>query len=427
MSKNNHWLAQQISSWVEEKIITRNQAEKLLLRHPAKDSSGLGRLLITGLGAIMIGLGIVLLFAYNWAEMNKYIKLGIIFGILTGTHVLATLQIKRNAVLSEGLFVLGTMLMGAAIFLVGQIYHIDNHYPDAFLLWSTGALVMAWARRSLSQAFITIILVLSWHIMEIFSFQFPNHLAFLLILVGIFPLVWHLDSPILARLTSAGLFITLGLTIGVTNEDQILIILLMFAAATIYLDRYIQLSSFSSKIISTEIAKPAILVLFGIQLLMTYGALQKEILLISQNFTFTSVFFWFALLISQFGFVWLTYKRQLNALVLIAELSVIMLFIPMLFIENMDRETLRNLRTLYSISFNLILLSSSVWLMIDGARRANRRHMVYGSILFAILAMARYIDLFESLIARAVVFLVVGIILFTAGSIYQRNKKGKSV
>ena len=70
-----------------------------------------------------------------------------------------------------------------------------------------------------------------------------------------------------------------------------------------------------------------------------------------------------------------------------------------------------------------MLLALSVWMMIDGARNANRRHMVQGSILFALLAVARYTDLFESLIARAVVFLLVGAALFTVSHFYQRNKK----
>ena len=74
-------------------------------------------------------------------------------------------------------------------------------------------------------------------------------------------------------------------------------------------------------------------------------------------------------------------------------------------------------------AFNLILLATSIWLMLDGAKHANRQRMVKGSMLFAILAMARYTDLFDSLIARAVVFLIVGIALFVVGNIYQRNKK----
>jgi hypothetical protein len=75
------------------------------------------------------------------------------------------------------------------------------------------------------------------------------------------------------------------------------------------------------------------------------------------------------------------------------------------------------------LGFNLILLAMSVWLMLDGARHAHRQHMVRGSLLFALLAMARYTDLFDSLIARALVFLLVGAALFAVSHLYQRSKK----
>jgi uncharacterized membrane protein len=49
-----------------------------------------------------------------------------------------------------GLHLLGTMMFGAGIWLIAQIYHIDEHYPNALLIWSLGALGLAWALPSLS-------------------------------------------------------------------------------------------------------------------------------------------------------------------------------------------------------------------------------------------------------------------------------------
>ncbi len=37
------------------------------------------------------------------------------------------------------------MFYGAGIWLVAQIYNIDEHYPNGFLFWALGALAMAWA------------------------------------------------------------------------------------------------------------------------------------------------------------------------------------------------------------------------------------------------------------------------------------------
>jgi len=424
MNKHNQWLAQQLSGWVGDDIISAEQAQILRSRYPVKDTMSLGRLLITGVGAIMIGLGVILLFAYNWAEMDKYLKLAVIFGALIGSHVLATFFSQKNHLLSESLFALGTMLMGASIFLVGQIYHLDSHYPDAFLLWSVGALLLAWARPSLTQAFMAIILVLSWHAMEIFDFQFANHAVFVLILLGILPLVWRLHSPVLARFVSVALFITLGLSINTINEGLVGIILLMLSAAIICLDQiFLHRGDELQKNIASEMAKPAMLVLVFLLLLLTFSDQLAEIVKFKLDEPLTSSFFWITLLLSQSGFIWLAIRRQLNAMVALSELSVLSVLLPSVLVFYMDKETLQMLIDFISIAFNLILLFFSVWLMLDGARHGDRSRMVRGSLLFAILAMIRYTDLFDSLIARASVFLVVGVALFAIGHIYQRNKK----
>lgn len=425
MNKHNHWLSTQIPQWVTDNIITQQQAQRLQQLYPVKDSISLGRLLITGIGAIMIGLGVILLFAYNWADMDKFLKLAVIFSALTGAHVAAMLTLHRNAILGESLFALGTMLMGASIFLIGQIYHIDSHYPNAFLLWSVGALALAWALPSLTQAFMTILLVLTWHLTEVFDFHVSNHVAFMVIIIGLFPLVWRLNSPLLARFTSASLFISLGASIGSVDEGLIVITLLLMAATLINFDRIIQHRGINAQtLIADEIARPANLVLVVTLLLMTFRDLLPEIVHFKLDDTLTSGFFWIALLTSQSGFIWLAIKRQLSAMVALAELTVVLMLLPTLLVFFTEIKSLVNLYGWMMIGFNLILLASSIWLMIDGAKQANRGRMVKGSILFAVLAMARYTDLFDSLIARATVFLIVGIALFVIGNIYQRNKKG---
>ena len=61
--------------------------------------------------------------------------------------------------LSEALCVLGTMAFGAGIWLVAQVYNIDEQFPAGFLIWGLGALAMAWAIQSVPQAIIATILL----------------------------------------------------------------------------------------------------------------------------------------------------------------------------------------------------------------------------------------------------------------------------
>ncbi len=107
-----------------------------------------GRIIFFSIGAILFGLGIILLFAYNWERMHKFAKLAVIVLALLSVHG-SGLWLRRPGgryrSAGEGLHLAGTMFFGAGIWLVAQIYHIDEHYPNAFFIWGCGALAMAWA------------------------------------------------------------------------------------------------------------------------------------------------------------------------------------------------------------------------------------------------------------------------------------------
>jgi uncharacterized membrane protein len=424
MSKHHQWLARELPVWVDKAVISDSQADALRALYPVQDTVSLGRLLLTGIGAIMIGLGVILLFAYNWADMGKFSKLAVIFGTFIAAHALAMITRSRNHTYSESLFALGTMLMGSGIFLVGQIYHMDSHYPNAFLLWAVGALLLAWALPSLTQAFMALILIIGWHLVEVVDFHFANHSGFLLILLGIFPLLWRLHSPVLARFAATGLFLVLGFSSAVIDEHHVVINLILTATALIGLERIGYFSgSGMQREITAEMAKPAMLVLVGIMYLMSFADLAAELLPIRVGGVVPGSYFFITLLASQAVFFLLLYQRRLNGLAIVAELTVLLVLLPFLSALFTEAYTVREIASTVSLGFNLLLLAISVWLMVDGARNANRQHMVRGSILFALLAMARYTDLFDSLIARASVFLLVGTALFAVSHVYQRNKK----
>jgi len=48
---------------------------------------------------------------------------------------------------------------------------------------------------------------------------------------------------------------------------------------------------------------------------------------------------------------------------------------------------------------------------------------VTGCVLFAVIAMARYTDLFFSLLTRSLVFFIAGAALFSVGIYFSRTKK----
>ena len=73
--------------------------------------------------------------------------------------------------------------------------------------------------------------------------------------------------------------------------------------------------------------------------------------------------------------------------------------------------------------FNMIFLFQSITLIYYGCKNLNSKLTAAGTAMLAFLAFARYADLFDSLLLRAIVFLGVGAGIFTVGMLYSRRKK----
>ena len=149
--------------------------------------------------------------------MHKFVKLGVILVALIGTHG-AGYWLRRPAsryqTAGEGLHLLGTMLFGAGIWLVAQVYHIEEHYPNAFLVWGLGDLGLAWALPSMAQGIIATLLLVLWNGFEVFDFKNPQVLSPVLILGGIMPLAWSNRSRVLVTICTIGFLFTLLVSVA---------------------------------------------------------------------------------------------------------------------------------------------------------------------------------------------------------------------
>ncbi len=103
--------------------------------------------IITVIGAVLIGAGVFSFIAANWDGMSKALKVIIILISLIGVDSLGWyLREKKGYAKSGGaLYLLGGIIYGAGIFLVGQIFNIRLNWPDAYMLWMLGTLIMAFA------------------------------------------------------------------------------------------------------------------------------------------------------------------------------------------------------------------------------------------------------------------------------------------
>ena len=77
--KNIKWLLAEINLWLSEGLIGPDQAESIKRRYQVSEPGpAWGRVIFFSIGAVLFGLGVILLFAYNWERMHKFAKLAVI-------------------------------------------------------------------------------------------------------------------------------------------------------------------------------------------------------------------------------------------------------------------------------------------------------------------------------------------------------------
>ena len=424
--RGRHWLRQELPLWQQEGLIDAAQAKALARRYRLDElgEGGFWRHLISAAGAILIGLGVILLFAYNWEAMGRYWKLTVIFLALLLAHGGGLLLLERNRLLSEGLFAIGSMLMGAGIFLVGQIYHLQSHYPDALLLWSLGVLALAWALPSRIQAWMALILILVWHFSELVDFNLPNEWV-LLPLGLLLPLVWRLDSPLLARFYSATLLAAISGILVIRENEAALSILLSVALILVALPSLAEaLGRQNRRELAEALAAPALATLVLFLLSVSIREIGRDLLMLVAGGGIDNPLFWISLVLSQgLLLLLLLWKRRLEPSLWLAEAVLLLVILPQLLVAwNPDSDS-GWISAGQSLLVNLLTLGLSLWMMISGAREVKRRRLVWGALLFAVLVVLRYLDLFDSLIARGLVFLLAGVGLFALSHWYRRNRR----
>lgn len=122
-------------------LITSEQKNEILDHYAMKRLNFVK--VILAIGSVLIGLGVLSFIASNWDAMGKLAKFLIIIGFYIGVN-LASFKLQESyPKTSISLLYLGVLIYGAGIFLVGQTFNIGGDFTNAFLLWGTGILPLA--------------------------------------------------------------------------------------------------------------------------------------------------------------------------------------------------------------------------------------------------------------------------------------------
>jgi len=161
-------LRRELPRWVADGLVTPEQAEAIGARYPESADDGRRAAIVRALaviGAIVAGLGVILFFAANWDAIPRALRVATLVAAIVAAYAggwtLRHGRATRPAV-GQALLLLGGILFGAAIFLVGQMYHVQAHDPFAFLLWTAGVAPTALVLRSRPLATLAILTFGAW-------------------------------------------------------------------------------------------------------------------------------------------------------------------------------------------------------------------------------------------------------------------------
>ncbi len=128
------------------------------------------------IGAVLVAAGIFSFIAANWSEMTKTVKILVILFFLVGFYLLGWYMKYEKRLLKTGdaLILLGNIVYGAGIFLVSQMYNMRVNWPDGFILWMIGVVLMGGVIKSYPLFYLSAIL----GIISVTGYRFGDFISY---------------------------------------------------------------------------------------------------------------------------------------------------------------------------------------------------------------------------------------------------------
>jgi uncharacterized membrane protein len=237
IARHSNWSEKSIDKILKKNIYSGKESWHTFLR-----------LFFISLGVGFTTAGIIFFFAYNWSDLHKFIKIGLIEGlIITSTLIILFSKISLDI---KNILLTGTSILVGVLFAVfGQVYQTGANAYDFFLGWTL--FVSIWVLTTnfapLWLVWITLInttIILysqqvahEWSDVFLFAILFLINVLFLTSsLLGtkinseIISPIWFSNLMALA----AVVFATIGIVFGIFDKNETSFIVLILITSLVY-------------------------------------------------------------------------------------------------------------------------------------------------------------------------------------------------
>ena len=165
-----HGLERMLTRWVAAGVLDEGSAARIRAfeteRRAKEPAYGWPMRLAIGFGALMLSAGVLLFVSSHWDALSPAQRFALVLTMVASFHLAGAGTIGRYPALAEGLHAIGTVSLGAGIFLAGQIFNMAERWPAGVLLWAAGAWLAWWLLRHQAQLFLVALLTPAWFVSE---------------------------------------------------------------------------------------------------------------------------------------------------------------------------------------------------------------------------------------------------------------------
>lgn len=187
-------LKNNLNELLNAQVITKETAQKIEAYYQNKTPETNNRLFVVFgiLGAILIGLGIILILAHNWDNLSRGVKLFFAFlPLLLGQGLCGFTLLKKpeSTAWRESSAVFLFFAVGASIALVSQIYNLPGEQSTFILTWLLLCLPLIYIMKSSIVSLFSLVWITWYTVLIGYDGRFKNasYLNFCILLLTVLP------------------------------------------------------------------------------------------------------------------------------------------------------------------------------------------------------------------------------------------------
>jgi uncharacterized membrane protein len=409
-------------------VITSEVAENIRAYYD-KPTAGNNRMVIAFgiIGALLVGMGVVLIIAHNWDNLSTPMKLFVGFAPMLAAQAVAGVLVYKKSGSSawrEGVSVVLIFAVATSISVVSQVYNIHGSLEGFLLAWTVLTLPVIYVLRSW-MASLLFWIGITWYATEAgFGLFRPNHppLYYWPLAIAALPFYFNLirKHPNANSISFHNWVIAVSVTIvfalGNYNQGEDLLIPAYLTLFSIFL-LIGQLPYFANRRLITNswlVGGSAGIIVLLLFMTFEWPDFSGRT---SDWWISTPLFIWIFLFVIACVLLYAVGRK--NGFRNVLSKSYTFLIVLLLFVIGLSEPLISRGLT------NVLILALGVYTIREGALADKLWKMNYGLLILSILIICRFFDTDMSFVVRGLLFVGIGVGFF--GMNYYMMKKRRTV